>query len=330
VGPVPVILEGVLTLFQRVVLVNAVVLVGAGLMLALSPATVSEEIQLYEALILCLGGALVLGIDLLLVRRVFHPLEALTRLAREIDPLQPGRRVVVDRPTAEVAELCDAVNEMLDRLERERRESGRRALEAQEEERRRVAHELHDEVGQTLTAVLLGLDALGGDASPELRARVASVESTARAGVEQLRQIARGLRPEALDDFGLRSALVTLASSFGERSGLRIETQLAARLDELDEARELVVYRVAQEALTNVARHAGAGQVLLAMERAGDAVVLRVRDDGRGIDPGDVPGARGIVGMRERALLVGATLTIRPVAPHGTEVELSVPLEAPA
>jgi len=319
-------LTTVVTLFQRVVAVNAAVLLGAALVLALSPVTVSAHIKLYEALILAAGGLVVLAVNRLLIRRLFGPLEQLTRLARAIDPLRPGRRVEVDRPTAEVEQLVTAVNDMLDRLESERRESGRRALEAQEEERRRVAHELHDEVGQTLTAVLLGLQSLGRDAPPELTQRIATVESTAWAGVEQVRDIARGLRPEALDDFGLRSALVTLAESFGERSGLRIATRLEAPADGLDKARELVVYRVAQEALTNVARHAEAAHAELSLESADGQLVLRVSDDGRGIAARDVPGARGIRGMRERALLVGGTIEIRRCAPRGTEVELTLPL----
>lgn len=318
-----------LTLFQRVVAVNAIVLIAAGLMLALSPATVSEQIQLYESIVLVLGVVVVLAVNLLLVRRAFDPLEALARLAREIDPLQPGRRVAVDRPTAEVAELCDAVNEMLDRLERERLESARRALEAQEEERRRVAYELHDEVGQTLTGAMLQVEALAARIPDDLRDELDELRETARSGTEDVRRIARQLRPEALEDLGLQSALAALATSFGEQTHVNVKRRLKPSLP-LSKDEELVVYRVAQEALTNVARHAQATRVELRLHENGARTILTVRDDGRGLSPGALPSAHGIRGMRERAMLIGAQLHIDSTPGRGTEIKLSIPLNPEA
>jgi two-component system sensor histidine kinase UhpB len=139
------------SLFWRVFAINAAVLVAAVVTLALSPATVSSRIEASEVAVLAVGVALVLAVNLVALRRVFSPLERLAALMRRIDPLAPGQRIEVARQTAEVAELSHAFNDMLDRLERERRDSARRALDAQEEERRRVARELHDEIGQTLT-----------------------------------------------------------------------------------------------------------------------------------------------------------------------------------
>ena len=128
--------------------------------LALSPATVSSRINAGEVAVLGLGVAAVLAVNLLALRRVFGPLERLTALMRRVDPLAPGQRIEIERQAAEVAELSHAFNDMLDRLERERRDSARRALDAQEEERRRMARELHDEIGQTLTGVVLQLETL--------------------------------------------------------------------------------------------------------------------------------------------------------------------------
>ena len=314
-----------MSLFWRVFAINAAVLLGAVLLLVLTPATVSYEIRVVEVLILAGGVAVALAVNLVLMRRAFGPLERLAQLMRKVDPLRPGRRVDAEGTLPEVAALSSAFNDMLERLEVERRDSGRRALAAQEDERLRVARELHDEVGQTLTGVVLQLEALARQAPPELRGQIEVLQESARDGVEEVREIARGLRPEALDEFGLRPALVSLASGFAERAGLRVRRRLDSDLPALGHEAELVIYRVAQESLTNVVRHAAASAVELALERRDGAVVLRVRDDGRGLDPKSASPGGGVRGMSERAMLVGARLVIEPVAPHGTEVRLEVP-----
>ena len=318
------------SLFWRVVAINAAVLVAAVVALAVTPATVSEQIQLSEVVVLALGVALVLVANVVLMRRVFGPLERLTSLMRRVDPLAPGQRVELTAPVAEVAELSVAFNDMLDRLELERRDSARRALDAQEEERRRMARELHDEIGQTLTGVVLQLETLERTAPDELRPPLRSLEASARAAIEEVRELVRRLRPEALDDFGLRSALVSLGSELAEHSGLRVSPHLDGELPTLSKEDELVVYRVAQESLVNVARHARATRADVSLAAENGSVVLRVRDDGRGIDAAGLRSGHGVRGMRERALLVGGDLEVVRVAPHGTEVRLRLPVKAPA
>src|SRR5919108_5000905 len=271
------------SLFGRVVAINAGVLIAAALLLALSPATVSPKLELTEAAVLAVGTVLMISVNLLLLRRVFDPLEQLTTVMRGIDPHAPGRRLALDRADAEVADLCHAFNGMLDRLEDERRASSRRALAAQENERRRLARELHDEVGQTLTGVVLQLEGLQRRAPTELQGLIADLQESTRAGVEEVREIARGLRPQALDEFGLRSALISLAAQVSDRSGVRVRPRIAPRIPELAPEQDLAIYRVAQESITNVARHAQARNVSLALEPTNGAVTLRVRDDGRGI-----------------------------------------------
>ena len=184
-------------MFWRVVAVNAVVMVGAVLALILTPARVSAAPTAAEIEVLVGGTALVIALNVLLLRRIFGPLERLTGTMRRVDPLDPGRRVLIDKPAAEVAELARAFNDMLDRLEHERQSSARRALAAQEGERLRVARELHDEVGQTLTGVVLALEEIHRRAPADLQGEVGEVQEAARAGVEQVREIARGLRPGA-------------------------------------------------------------------------------------------------------------------------------------
>ena len=217
-----------MSLFWRVVAINAAVVVAAVLVLIFTPARVSSAPTAAEIEVLIGGTLLVIALNVVLLRRVFGPLERLTGTMRRVDPHDPGRRVTIKKPVAEVAELARAFNDMLDRLEDERRGSARRALAAQEGERLRVARELHDEVGQTLTGVVLALEGIHRRAPDGLGDDIADVQEAARAGVEQVREIARGLRPGPLEELGLRSALTTLASSFGGRTGLRVRHRSAA------------------------------------------------------------------------------------------------------
>jgi two-component system, NarL family, sensor histidine kinase UhpB len=315
------------SLFWRVLTINGAVLLTAALILVFSPATISAHAAAAEVAVLFAGLLVVMSVNFVLLRRMFGPLERLAGLMRRIDPMTPGRRIDVDGAAAEVQELLDAFNEMLDRLEQERRQSGQRALAAQERERRRLARELHDELGQTLTGVVLELDGLARRVPPELSDDVAHVQETARGSAEDVRDIARGLRPQALDEFGLRSALITLAAGFAEHSGLVVRHELADDLPTLAPEADLTIYRVAQEGLTNVARHAEATGVLLALQPVNGRVVLRIRDDGHGIDEQAAHNAGGLGGMRERAMLLGGRLAVERLRPSGTEVRLEVPVE---
>jgi len=315
-----------MSLLTRILLVNAVVLGAAALVLALSPVTVSDPLALREAVVLVAGLTVLLIVNLVLFRRSFAPLARLTQAMRTVDLLEPGRRIPTYGDIAEVTELTSAFNEMLDRLEKERRESARRSLSAQEGERRRVAQELHDEIGQSLTAVVLQLDRLSRAGPEDLRSELLEARETARASLEEVRQIARRLRPEALDELGLQSALAALAERVSEQSDLRVAHRLDGSLPPLTPEAELVIYRIAQEGLTNVLRHAGASEAALTLRADAASVTLQVTDDGRGPDA-IRPGA-GIQGMRERTLLVGAVLGIRTGPEGGVEVRLEVPTKA--
>ena len=317
-----------MSLFARVVAINICVLVAAALVLAFSPATVSTHVRIAEGVVLALGTLVVITVNLLLVRRVFEPLERLTALMRRVDLRNPGRRLAVDRANPEVADLCQAFNAMLDRLEQERRWSGRRALAAQEAERGRLARELHDEIGQTLTGVMLQLEGVQRAAPAALQPSIEELREAARAGVEEVREIARGLRPQALDELGLRSALVSLAAQASDRGGPRVRPRLAP-IPALPPELDLAIFRIAQESLTNVARHADARNVSLDLAVERTTLTLRVRDDGRGITADEAARrSMGLGGMHERALLVGGTLSVARCTEGGTEVRLVVPLAA--
>ena len=314
------------SLAWRVFLTNAAVLVGVSAFLVLSPATISTPVAVSEVLVLIVAVTITLFVNLVLLERVFAPLDALRRLMQRIDPLEPGRRVVIGRADADVAALVDAFNAMLDRLETERRDSARRSLAAQEEERARVARELHDELGQTLTGVLLLTDEATRAADERAPAAFEEAREAARSAIEEVRRIVRDLRPEALDDLGLTTALAALGRSFEQQSGVGLEPRLPADLPPLSPEQELVVYRIAQEALTNVARHADADRAEVALESEDGELRLTIRDDGRGL-AGPPPMNGGIRGMRERALLVRGTLSVESDEAGGTEVRLLLPVD---
>ncbi|MER5407166.1 HAMP domain-containing sensor histidine kinase [Streptomyces sp. NPDC002769] len=306
-----------MSLFRRIFLLNAAGLTVATALL-LGPVTVSTPILPGEALVVVLGLALMLVLNAVVLRIGLAPLQRLGRAMATADLTHPGTRAPVTGP-AEVAELITTYNTMLDRLETERATSSARALSAQEGERRRVSQELHDEVGQTLTAVLLQLKRVADRVPGELWEEVSQAQEATRGSLDEIRRIARRLRPGVLEELGLHSALRSLAGEFTTH-GLSVTHHLDADLPPLNDEAELVVYRVAQEGLTNTARHAGADRAELRLRRTRDGVELLVRDNGRG--PGRVREGAGITGMRERALLVGAAFSLGAAPERGTDVRL--------
>jgi two-component system sensor histidine kinase UhpB len=306
---------------------DALVLVAALAVLVFAPIRVSTGVVLREVLILSAGLTVILALNLLLLRRALAPLRLLTDVIGTIDPRRPGRRLPVSEArTAEVAALAGAFNAMLDRLETERRESARRALAAQEDERLRIAREMHDELGQTLTALTIQAERAVEAGERVRREDLERLVQTAHKGLDDVRRIGRELRPEALDDLGLGNAVIALCRRTATQSGLRVAHHLGT-LPPLRPEVELVVYRVAQEALTNALRHASASRADVSLAVDGDALELVVADDGVGL-PEELPDdTAGLSGMRERALLVGGRLSLRSRSRGGTEVHLRIPLE---
>jgi len=301
-------------LFWRLFIPNASVLVAACVVLWVEPAN--------GRIVALVGGLTVMIVaNLVLMRRAFAPLARLTSLMNAVDPLRPGSRIPPLAPESEVAVLARAFNAMLDRVETERRESARRALLAQETERRHIAGELHDEIGQALTALTFELDRHGANDG------LAVARATATQTIEDVRRLARRLRPEVLDELGLVPALTNLCDRLSARTGVRIRREFAVPLGPLSPETELVVYRVAQESLTNVVRHAEATEATVRLHGDAALVELVVTDNGVGLaeEPhGD--NGQGIRGMRERAVAIGAELTVTSPAGGGVEVRLRVPL----
>jgi two-component system sensor histidine kinase UhpB len=269
---------------------------------------------------------LALAVALVRERRRLAPLEDLIEAMEKVDlssprPLIPASIDGVGE-TEEVERIELAFLRMMRRLEAERRRAGSAALHAQEEERARVARDLHDEVNQSLTGLLLRLEAAREAAPPELEGELAETKALANQAMGELLSLARQLRPTALDDLGLAAAIEGQVG----RLGGEIESSLEVDGDfsDLGDDAQLVVYRVAQEALSNAARHSGAKRVEVRLRRTGGGVLLEVSDDGRGFAFDESERGLGIGGMRERALLIGADLTIESRPDKGTTVRLAV------
>ncbi len=313
----------------NVVLV-ALTLFGASLAAGLD-LTISD--QRWQFLILALAIVLSLCTNLWMLQRRFRPLERLIDRIEAIDPAAPSPLETFERdPVEEIDRLSQSFKGLLERIEEERLRSGQLAMQAQEEERRRLARDLHDEVNQALTAILLRLEALAQESPPERAPEMAELKKLVNQAMEQLLSLARQLRPTALDDHGLVPAVEGQLKRFSARTGIEVRLRTAGEPNQLPEVLQTAIYRVAQEALANVARHAGATAVEVDLEAVESLTELRIRDDGAGFDPGSINGTGsgrngiglGLGGMAERARLVGGELDVRSAPGGGTSVTLRV------
>jgi len=283
------------------------------------------------ALILALAVALTIVVNVITLQRRFRPLERLVDAMERADLSRPGANL--QAPTdargepEEVERLNRAFRRMLERLEAERRRTSSTALAAQEEERARVARDLHDEVNQSLTALLLRLEAARVKAPVELAHELAETKALANRAMEELLMLARQLRPTALDDLGLKAALAGHVKELGRRGKINARFDSQGDFSGLPADVQLVVYRVAQEALSNAAQHSGAEHVDVRLTSNGERVELIVGDDGSGFTFDQAARGLGIAGMRERALLVGGDMQVESRPDAGTRVHLTVPLK---
>jgi two-component system sensor histidine kinase UhpB len=272
---------------------------------------------------------LLLIVNMILLRRRFSPLETLIARLEEIDPAQPTSQFVIPRTNVEEVErLAIAFRRLLKRIEDERRRSGRLVLRAQEEERRRLARDLHDEVNQALTAILLRLQALSEEAPEALAPQIAALKTLVNQAMEELLRLARQLRPASLDDLGLIAAIEGQLARFSEQTGIQTALHSEGTPEAITEDQQTVIYRVVQEALSNTAQHSGATYVDFELRVfPSHGVELRVRDNGKGFDPVNQAegGGIGLSGMAERARLVGGELTVTSSPGTGTRVRLYIP-----
>jgi len=231
--------------------------------------------------------------------------------------------------TAALLAQYERLLERVESNEREFRRLARAVARVEEDERRRLARELHDGLGQTLTALKHRLAQLGDDVAPQARDRLDAAISLCSDALEDTRALSRLLRPPILDDLGLEAALRALARSLGESSGLSIDVAVEP-LPDLDGDLQTLVFRVAQEALNNAAKHAQAKEVLVRVVARGGLLQLQVADDGRGCDPETMlrSGGSGLGGMRERLRLYGGALELHSAPGEGTRLRAVVPVGA--
>ena len=323
------------TLLTQVLAVNAVLVGVTALVAAIVAHDRFTDIATGDGLlVLGLTVASAILLNSLLLRARFAPMEQLVESMTHVNLARPGVRAGTPRRSArEVHELTEAFNRMLARLEDERRDAGRAVLRAQEQERTRIAQDLHDEVNQALTAILLRLSATIGDVPFELRSELQETQELVVRAMEELLALARQLRPTALDDHGLVAALAGQVSDFGQRAGVQAHFHHHGDVPILSDEEQLVIFRVTQESLSNVVKHSRAKHVDVELSFVG-RTLLRVSDDGHGFDEalgrrnnGRVrgrPGGLGLSGMRERALHVGGTLDVFTAPGAGTTIELTM------
>lgn len=333
-----------LSLFEKVIFVNTCMLVCEALVgLWVTSHSLESHHYLIDTSFIVIATLSSLLINILLLRASFHPLFSLLRTIRAVGGGKTSLRVV-DIPTdSEIGELALAFNGMLDQLETSRRQQAILILQAQEEERRRLARELHDESSQNLTALLIHTEVLHQTLQnmPQtiiprttnelLQTGLRQLTQLTQKTLENVRTLALQLRPGVLDDLGVEAAFRWLVEDCRQRLHLAVELHVDG-LEELLREREhstlyaTTLFRIAQECLTNAARHAQAQRVVISCERDHDMLHLCVSDDGCGFDVTGTPAGLGITGMRERAALLGGQLAITSRPGRGTSVEAYLPL----
>ena len=328
---------GKLSSLQKLVLVNAaIVLVGAVVGTLLTRRLDEWPAVALMALFFAAGGGIMALANYLVLRGTFRHL---VELSRALALVHKGER---SRPLAEyereptIREVSRAVGDMLERIDHESRAYSSKIFESIEDERRRIGRELHDETSQSLAAALLNLDMAQkalGPATPDVGERIDASRRLVRHCLDQIRLLVHDLRPSMLDDFGLASALRWYVQTHLSDSDLAVSTDFAMTADRLPANVETALYRIAQESLANVAKHADATRVQLRLEAQPGYAAMAIVDNGRGFDSDEVfvdeDGRYGVglLSIRERAELLNGTATISSEPGRGTRIHVVIPLQ---
>ncbi|HWI63287.1 MAG TPA: sensor histidine kinase [Symbiobacteriaceae bacterium] len=283
-----------------------------------------QRVERLQVITVVLAGLVALGIAYASILRLTGRVQSLVLAARRVGGGDLTARVAPGAPD-EFGVLAGAFNEMTHRLAEARQtrtELLQKVLTAQEEERGRISRELHDEIGQALTGLIVGLKVLR---TPEDAQHLRDVAAET---LDSVRRLSRDLRPAVLDDIGLVAALRRYTEDFARLHGIEGSLQVVgSEATRLAPAVETTLYRVVQEALTNVARHSGARHFGVVLDLRGPTAQAIVEDDGRGFDPGEPKAGMGLVSMSERAALVGGSVTIESRPGGGATVYVKVPGE---
>ena len=335
-----------LSLFEKVILGNSILLVSEALAgLWVTSHSLETHHYLIDTSFIVVSTLLTLITNTFLLRTSFRPLYNLLTTIREISKGKTDERAHLLASDSEVGELAQAFNTMLDKLEAAQREQTMLIMQAQEEEQRRIALELHDEAGQNLTALLIHTEllsqhiqalpknAISTQAQEQLTSGIARMNTLLQQTLEGVRVMAQQLRPSTLDDLGLASSFRWLVEDCRERLHLPVDLTIDGLTENreknvLPTAYEVVLFRIAQESLTNIARHAQAQHVSILLRCNPHTITLLITDDGKGYDTTRQKMGLGVFGMRERAKSLGGKLTIHSEHGKGTTVEVHLPLLA--
>ncbi|HEY8394423.1 MAG TPA: sensor histidine kinase [Thermaerobacter sp.] len=338
-----------LNIFQKVLIANAVLLILTGIGAAALAVHVrdlplvqhllrDQALMVVIAVFLAAGLAVSLAINWVILRVAFLPLFRLRDVMEEVRAGQFHARAPAIAGDPDVAEMRAIFNEMLDRLDDHRRATASKVLRALEEERKRIARELHDHTSQVLTTLLIHLDLLGDrlrHEDDEITAKLAFIRKLTSDTLEEIRRLTFDLRPTILDDLGLVPAVRWYVQNVLEPAGIVVELHAQGFEGRLRDEIETALFRIVQEALTNILKHSRATRAQVLLRREPGGVSAEVRDDGIGFDPrtvtpgvGPDPGrGLGLFGMRERAALVGGRIDIHSRPGQGTRLRVWIPLD---
>lgn len=323
-------------LFQKVIIANTVlIIIGSTVGTYLDDRFFSGGYGLVAAFVTG-GVVLSIAVNCIMVKLAFRPLDDVVGALQTIQGGRRDIRVPEVRDDPQIEELSHSLNTMLGSLEQQRKKGAASAIKAQEEERKRIARELHDETSQSLTGLVIGIkiaEEMVPEAMPEVRERLRGIKEIAHATLSEVHTMAVRLRPSVLDDLGLSAALRSYVKEYTENTGIFVDLRLRSMAVRLPARLETVLYRVVQEALTNVARHSGAGGCRVVLERGKTLVRGSIIDNGRGFDPQLVLQSEdgchglGLHGMKERIELVNGRLNIESSPEAGSAVHLEVPID---
>ncbi|MHB8159484.1 MAG: sensor histidine kinase [Thermoleophilia bacterium] len=325
-------------LFQKVIIANTVLIATGSIMGYFIEENYFKGGELgFAALFLTSGLALSILTNYLLVKIAFRPLDDVSDTMKAIRAGHRGIRVpeVTDDP--QIEELSKSLNAMLNTMDMQRKKAGASVIKAQEEERKRIARELHDETSQSLTGLVIGIrmvQEIVPDYMPDVQERLEDINDLAHATLNEVHTMAVRLRPSVLDDLGLAAALRSYAKEYTENTGIPVEMQLLGLSNRLSPELETVLYRVIQEALTNVARHSNATSCRVTLRRKEQVVQGVIEDNGQGFDSqtamlSDEKGrGLGLHGMKERIELVGGSLEFDARPARGTTIFIEAPLQS--
>jgi two-component system sensor histidine kinase UhpB len=332
-----------LSLFEKVIIVNVAMLIVEALAgLWVTSHNLESHHYLIDTAFIVLAALFILVTNIALLHTTFQPLFRLQSTMRAVSMGQTDMRSTVPADP-DIGELALTFNEMLDQMEEARREQAMSILQAQEEERRRVSRELHDETSQRLTALLihaeilsqrittLAASSISRETRTQLEEECVTLTKLTQGTLDTIRDLAQQLRPRILDDLGLEAALRWLAEDSRQRFHIAVDFHIvvqehAAHLAHLPPDYETALFRIAQESLTNSARHAHAQHVTCSLRYDLHDILLSVSDNGCGFDPSAAKAGLGLRGMRERATLLGGNLSLHSSPQKGTTVQAVLPL----